>query len=160
MPSATPQQRTALGVKPVGFCRNESFFSLFLSVSAGKPPLPSPAPSSLPRISCGGDLALPGTAGPHPAGGEQPCSCPSLYPWLAWGGSDPRTSCSGQAEADAQPGRAMQCIAPHPFSATLNSGFLHHGDSRTLPSTRLGTFLGDADLLLRGQLVGNWLGAS
>lgn len=55
---------------------------------------------------------------------------------------------SGEEDVDAQP---MQYIAPHHFSATLNLGLLHPGDSRTLPRARLGTSLSDTDLLPAGR---------
>lgn len=54
---------------------------------------------------------------------------------------------SGETEADVQTVRYM---APHHFIATFNLGLLHHRDSTTLPSMRLGTFLSDTDLLPAG----------
>lgn len=65
---------------------------------------------------------------------------------------------SGEAEADAQPGRAMKGIPPQHFGATLGLGFLHRGESRTRPSTRLGKLLSDTDLLPTGQRLEGGLG--
>lgn len=141
--------------------------AFFLSVSPshlGSPHCPPWHAAALPGFHAHGTQPFTAQGRPRPAGEEQPCSCPSLSPWPEWGSTDTHRHRvrvdSGEAEADAQPGRATQRIAPHHFSATLSLGFLHHGDSRTPPSTRLGTFLSDTNLLPTGQQVGSWFGAS
>lgn len=145
----------------MGFYRNERFFS-FSPSHLGSPRRPPWHPAALPGFHTHGTWPFVARFGPQPAGEEQPCSCPSLSPWPEWGISDARTDRvdSWEVEVDPQPGRAMHCIAPRHFSATLNLGLPHHGDSRTLPSTRVGTFLSDANLLPTGQQVGSWFGAS
>lgn len=52
----------------------------------------------------------------------------------------------------------MQGIPPQRFSAALGLGFLQGGDSRTRPSTGLGRFLSDTDLLPTGQQAEGGLG--
>lgn len=159
VPSVTSQQRTALDVKSPAFCRNQYLLSLLLCIRFEEPLLLSQASSSPLRISCTWVLALRSTG--RSVASWWGAARLLRFPFCTaragkcrhwhWVGVD-----HGEAEADAQPGRSLHLVILVP----VEFGLLHHGDSRTLPSTSSGTFLSDTDLLPTGQQLGSWFGAS